>query len=146
MKRSAFVSTAIAAGMAIAFLSGCASTSSDISIPAASATASVSVVLSAPGAPCASFVGKPADETLDKGTPNCITGADLGSDATSYGTLNCTLPGGVPATAHFWVSSDASAPDQNEYAALANGNVVIVPGGRAGTPPEASAVQSAVGC
>jgi hypothetical protein len=130
----------------MAFLSGCASTSSDSSIPAAGATASVNVVLSSPGAPCATFTGKPSGETLDKGTPNCITGADVASDATTYGSLNCTLPSGVPATAHFWVSSDAYAPDQNEYAALGDGDVVVVTGGHAGSPAESFAVQSAVGC
>ena len=83
---------------------------------------------------CSSLVGQPTTSVIASATPTqiairCYTGSSVATDQTRAGSQACstTTQSGQPSTVYYWASNDPANVDQNVYAGLAGGTVLIVP-------------------
>ena len=101
-----------------------------------------------PGDPCNRFVGLPLSLIYsdDGRGPQCITGASTATDKTGFSVSACN-PAQEDTSEKIisWLSQDLNAPDQHEYAAYADGNIVIVPNASPHLPAAFIGILTAVG-
>jgi glucose/arabinose dehydrogenase len=137
--------------LVITFCAGCSSKSEDPTATTAAIGAPNSATLSAPQStqstpvaddtvlaqlragispPCRMVVNEPASLVVTASSTgqiqlHCLTGASAQTDQTVAGSILCD-PGDPKSTVYYWSSRDATAADQNVYAAKADGAVVVV--------------------
>lgn len=89
-------------------------------------------------ATCASLVGQPTGSAIKSSSATsinlgCMTGTSVATDKTQAGSQACSTSSGASTTEFYWATKDPAAADQQVYAGLDGGVILVVPNQTAGT-------------